>query len=78
MEIKHNDGDDNGGYNADDKDDGCDIVDLYYDYDDDATSWRESLVGSSVQLPAHCVHHLRLPNLPAYIPIEYSVIHNTC
>ena len=36
MEIKHNDGDDNGGYNADDKDDGCDIVDLYYDYDDDA------------------------------------------
>ena len=42
------------------------------------TSWRESLVGSSVQLPAHCVHHLRLPNLPAYIPIEYSVIRNTC
>ena len=42
------------------------------------TSWRESLVGSSVQLPAHCVHHLRLPNLPAYIPIVDSVIHNTC
>ena len=36
MEIKHNDGDDNGGYNADDKDDGCDIVDHDDDYDEDA------------------------------------------
>ena len=34
MEIKHNDGDANGGYNAD-NDDGCDFVDHDDDYNDD-------------------------------------------
>ena len=36
MEIKHNDGDGNGGYNADDNDDGCDFVYHDDDYDEDA------------------------------------------
>ena len=36
MEIKHNDGDDDGGYNGDDNDDGCDFVNHDDDYDEDA------------------------------------------